>query len=191
MREGFLTESRSEMPDDPELGAMNTVLTALESLPEAEAKVRVLTYVMSRLKLASIAKTSLESRGLGLNKDTDSQEELAPDELTNDNRKFSSFAELFDRANPQSRSDMALVAGYWIQVINGNDDVAGAAINTELKHLGHRLSNITGAIDSLRNCKPALVVQLRKSGSTKQARKKYKVTDSGIKAVLSMLRPKE
>jgi hypothetical protein len=179
------------MAGDPELEAINAVLTALENLPEEESKIRVLTYVTSRLKLDSVVTLGLQSRRVEPSKETDSDEEIETEDVANDKLKFSSFAELFDSANPLSRSDKALVAGYWIQVIQGNDDVAGAAINLELKHLGHRLSNITGAIDSLRNCKPALVVQLRKSGNTKQARKKYKVTDAGIKAVQAMLRRKE
>jgi hypothetical protein len=39
----------------------------------------------------------------------------------------------------------------------------------------------------LKSQKPALVVQLKKSGSTKQARKKYKLTTAGKKAVEQLI----
>jgi DNA-binding PadR family transcriptional regulator len=39
--------------------------------------------------------------------------------------------------------------------------------------------------------KPALVVQLRKEGTTRQARKKFKVTSEGKRAVARMLAKKD
>jgi DNA-binding PadR family transcriptional regulator len=56
-----------------------------------------------------------------------------------------------------------------------------------MKHLGHGVKNITSALSSLMNEKPQRVVQLKKSGSTKQARKQYKVTEAGKNAVRRML----
>jgi hypothetical protein len=56
-----------------------------------------------------------------------------------------------------------------------------------LKNLGQGLANITNAIDGLRNQKPALVLQLKKSGKSQQARKTYKLTVAGIKAVEVMI----
>ncbi len=68
------------------------------------------------------------------------------------------------------------------------DDFASAQVNAQLKHLGHRVDNITRAIDALISEKPALVIQVRKSGSTRQARKLYRVTDAGAQEVQRMLR---
>ena len=59
--------------------------------------------------------------------------------------------------------------------------------NRELKHLGHNVANVTVALTYLMQQKPALVLQLRKSGSTKQARKTYKVTTAGISAIKDRL----
>lgn len=57
----------------------------------------------------------------------------------------------------------------------------------ELKHLGQQLPNITNALESLKNQKPALVLQLRKSGTSQQARKTYKLTVAGMRAVEKMI----
>jgi hypothetical protein len=95
--------------------------------------------------------------------------------------KYDSFAELFDAAQPSSKANMALVAGYWLQVCQGQGDFDGQSANTELKHLGQRIENITVAMNSLKGQKPSLVIQLRKSGKSQQARKIYKITPAGIK----------
>jgi DNA-binding PadR family transcriptional regulator len=68
-------------------------------------------------------------------------------------------------------------------------DVEAQRVNTELKQLGHGVSNITRAFDALKSQKPALIMQTRKEGTSKQARKKYKVTTEGKKAVERMLSP--
>jgi hypothetical protein len=60
-------------------------------------------------------------------------------------------------------------------------------VNKELKLLGEGVPNITMAVDALRSQKPALAVQLQKSGKTRQARKTYKLTVAGIKEVERMI----
>lgn len=100
---------------------------------------------------------------------------------------FEDFASLVDAAKPETDSMRALVAGYWLQVCKGGPSFDAQTANTELKHLGHPSSNITMALGSLINQKPALALQLRKSGNSKQARKSYKVTEAGIRKVKAML----
>jgi len=102
-------------------------------------------------------------------------------------RSFSSFAELYDAAQPKSQSDKALVAGYWLQQSLGGDNFDSFSINKELKNLGEGVPNITSALDTLKGQKPALVLQLKKSGKSRQARKTYKVTVAGLKNVENML----
>jgi len=100
---------------------------------------------------------------------------------------YSSFAELFDAALPKSNADRALVAGYWLQVCQGAESFGGQAVNTELKHLGEAIANITNALESLKTQKPALALQLKKSGKSQQARKSYKITVAGVRAVEAMI----
>lgn len=100
---------------------------------------------------------------------------------------FSEFAELYAAADPDSSADKALVAGYWLQVCQGAENFAGQSVNAELNHLGHKISNITNAMSTLNGSKPQLVLQLRKSGKTQQARKTYKLSAEGIKRVKEMV----
>jgi Transcriptional regulator PadR-like family len=102
-------------------------------------------------------------------------------------RSFSSLPDLYSTVSPASDSARALVVGYWFQVMQGEQDLDGFQINKELKHLGHGVTNITTALSSLIERKPQLVIQTRKSGNSKQARKRYRLTDAGVKAVERML----
>jgi predicted RecB family endonuclease len=102
-------------------------------------------------------------------------------------RSFSSLPDLYATVSPASDPARALVVGYWFQVMQGEQDLDGFQINKELKHLGHGVSNITTALSSLIERKPQLVIQTRKSGNSKQARKRYRLTDAGVKAVERML----
>lgn len=102
--------------------------------------------------------------------------------------KFDSFAELYDAARqPTGNPEKALVAGYWLQVCQSAESFDAQSANNELKNLGHALPNVTNSFESLKKKKPALVLQLKKSGTTQQARKTYKLTIAGKKAVEEMI----
>lgn len=102
--------------------------------------------------------------------------------------QFETFAELFDAAQPGVERDKALVAAYWVQVCRGEQSFPSQTLNSELKDLGHGIGNITEALTQLKDERPALVLQLKKSGLSKQARKTYKLTQEGIKRVDTMIR---
>ncbi len=165
---------------DEELEAIRTVYTALEAL-DHDARARVMKYIMSRLNIPPESESENETADTEANFDATLQPEQSQAQ------EYESFAELFDAAQPSSNANMALVAGYWLQVCQGQGDFDGQSANAELKHLGQRIENITVAMNSLRGQKPALVIQLRKSSKSQQARKTYKVTVSGIKAVEAMI----
>ncbi len=69
----------------------------------------------------------------------------------------------------------------------GADSFDSQSANTALKNLGHAIANITMALGALIKQKPALVLQTKKSGKSRQARKTFKLTVAGIKAVEDMI----
>jgi DNA-binding PadR family transcriptional regulator len=93
----------------------------------------------------------------------------------------------FAAASPKSDTDGELVGAYWLQISKGQADVDAQEVNRELKQLGHGVGNITRAFDHLMAAKPQLVIQTRKSGKVKQARKKYRVTEEGIARVNQLI----
>lgn len=100
---------------------------------------------------------------------------------------YADFADLFDAADPQSGVEYALVAAYWFQAVQKHAELDSQQLNSALKNLGRPSSNITRDLDSLITRTPRLVIQVRKDGSTKQARKRYKLTTEGVRAVDRML----
>lgn len=163
---------------DSELAAMQTAYATLKSL-DTEAQARVLNYLVSRLEVAPLNIKSIAS--------TEDSVKFQEPEVQDLQQSFGTLAELHDAAGPKSNAERALVAGYWLQICEGNETFDSQSANTALKHLGDGVANITAAIDSLKNQKPALALQLRKSGKTQQARKVYKITVAGIKAVENMM----
>ena len=174
---------------DAEFHAMHQVYGALGALDE-DAQNRVVAYVCSRLGIGvpstkgSAVKNPIPGNPRAEDAD-DSVVQVEEESVAED--EFEHLAELVDVTDPQTEADKALVAAYWLQVISKAESVEGFTINKELKHLGQGLSNVTRAIDALKNQKPALMMQLRKSGKSKQARKTYKVTHAGEKAVKEMI----
>ncbi len=168
---------------DVEFVAMQAVYKALESLDD-DARSRVVEYITRRLEIATTAPRSQRRAGHGGDEE---MEEVAQDAAEVSAPKFESLAELFDATKPRTNAERALVAGYWLQICKGAESFDGFSANQGLKHLGHGVGNITNAIDSLKAQKPALALQLKKSGTSRQARKTYKVTHAGIMAVEAMI----
>lgn len=160
------------MDKDLEIKAMSEIANALSVL-EPETINRVLKWAFDRYQV------KLSPPIAPLPKER-SEKEFVRGE-------FADFASLFDAVNPQLAIERALVAAYWFQVIESNDDFDSQTLNRELKNLGHPSTNITRDLDILISKTPRLAMQLRKSGSSKQARKTYKLTTEGIRAVERMI----
>ncbi|NKB89197.1 MAG: hypothetical protein GKS06_13350 [Acidobacteria bacterium] len=91
-------------------------------------------------------------------------------------------------AAPKTQPEKVLVVGYWFQVYGAQDDIDSYSVNRELKHLGHGIPKITRAFNGLIEQRPQLAIQVRKSGKSRQARKKYRITAAGVARVEDMLR---
>ncbi len=163
-----------------ELAAMASVNGALEAL-EPDETARVLRWALDKFGSA---------HG-GVKPETPLIPHLGEDEEEGkdpaDAAQWESLHELVDAASPSSPADYALVASYWFQIVQGAADVTGAQVNAELKHLGHGAKNITEAFNHLMSRTPTLAMQVRKSGTSRQARKKYRLTGEGKKRVERMV----
>jgi hypothetical protein len=100
---------------------------------------------------------------------------------------FERVGDLIDAVEPTSAPEYALVTAYWFQELQGNESVTGQQVNNTLKDLGHGVSNITDAFNTLQERRPALARQIAKSGTTRQARKRYRLTEAGIREVRQVL----
>lgn len=164
---------------DQEIQAMAMVNTALSGL-DSEAAARVLRWATGRYGVrATDVKVDNSSNDIGRDSDSAAGKAGAPQAIY--------VADLYAQAEPETDAERALVVGYWLQRHDGQENLAAQDINKELKHLGHGVSNVTMALGRLINQRPQLVIQVRKSGSSKQARKQYRLTAAGLARVEEML----
>ncbi|CAD5253253.1 MULTISPECIES: hypothetical protein [Halomonadaceae] len=166
-----------------EIEAMRSLAEALTPLDEASCG-RVLRWAADRfgveVKATSLGDSNYEKTGeSGIVEDeTDEKDEPL---------EFNEISDLYAAARPTNDPEKALVVGYWFQSVQGQNDFDAGRVNKELKHLGHGVGNITTAMTSLIGRKPACAMQTRKSGSSQQARKKYKLTHEGLRKVRDMV----
>lgn len=156
-----------------ELSAMVALETALVELSEEEQG-RVLTWAASRFTTVA---ANLRKGAAADDATTSVDVQTSP--KTSDAITADSLAEFYDRASPSTDAEKGLVVGYWFQYHEGVTDLDAQSINSQLKHLGHGIGNVTRAFDWLKSQKPALMVQKRKEGTSQQARKKFMVTNEG------------
>jgi hypothetical protein len=180
-----VTHEAIETAYEAELEALKEVSNAFAKLDE-DARKRVWIWIASRFGIRDFGDSPYEKmvpnngqRGPAIEHEIRG---AAPDSTA-----FQYPAELFDAARPKTDVEKALVLAYWFQVCQGNPSFSSRQVNDELKHMGHGVSNITRALDGLIDAKPALVIQLEKSGKSQQAQKKFKVTHEGVKRVQQML----
>jgi hypothetical protein len=163
------------MIQDAELKAMQAMVEALEGIEEG-ARARVVSWVAKRYSI------SIET---GPGSSSSAGNLKAENNLVDVH--YDSFSDLFDAASPKTENENVLVGAFWFQQLQGNADFSSQQINDELKNLGHAVSNVTRTFDRLRETKPALALQIQKSGKSKQARKRYRLTGAGTKEVYRML----
>jgi hypothetical protein len=167
-----------------ELGAMAAIERALAELNDDE-RARVLTWASSRFNVA--VKVAKPKKPDEPDDDQDDDDDGAPA----DPNAATTLAEFYDQANPTTEGEKVLVVGYWYQFRENVQDLDSQQLNSQLKHLGHGIGNVTRALEWPKSQKPALMVQKRKEGTSKQARKKFAVTNEGKKYVEKMLAKKQ
>jgi len=152
--------------EDPEIRAMASVAEILSQL-ESGAAERVLRWAAERFGVSFGPKVKTRPH----------QEAVSPDSNTRN------FADFFAELHPTTENDKVLVAGYWLQQIQGQEELDAQQVNSELRHLGHAISNITRTFGRLMEQRPQLAIQTHKGGASKQARKRYRITAEGIRSV--------
>lgn len=169
------------MAEDLEIKAMIAISGAFDDLEDAE-QMRVLRWAFDKFSSTPLPdpKGSSKVHRSGSGGEGGDEEQTAPQD-------YDDFAELYDAAAPKSDADKALVAAYWHQRYQGNDQFGSQPLNNYLKDLGHQLKRINDALAAGIKTSPARVLQVRKSGNAPQGRKMYKLSKEGLKAVERMI----
>jgi hypothetical protein len=94
---------------------------------------------------------------------------------------------LLEQWRPESMAERALLGAYVLSAGRADRTVTSQAINAELKRHGLPVPNITRAIESNLRSRPPLMLQKKKLGTTRQARKQYAITEAGVQYVEGQL----
>jgi hypothetical protein len=94
---------------------------------------------------------------------------------------------LLGQWSPETMAERALIGAFTLSRGKADKTVTSQAINAELKRAGIPVPNITRAIESNLRAKPPLMVQKKKMGTTRQARKQYAITPEGVEFVEAKL----
>ncbi len=171
-----------------ELDAMKCIAEALTEL-EDDSKRRVLKWVTDHFSLdfqpSNPIVSSNNQRNLTAQDPVSMSSQLTHSLVSDEG--FDTAADFYAHLQPNSHAEKVLVVMYWLQKFEGNLEIKALTVNNILKDMGYRIGNITSAFDALKNTKPQLVIQIKKGGTSKQARKKYKLTTEGLKKVESLL----
>lgn len=164
------------MYDDPEIKAMNDCHEAIKHLDES-VRNRVIRWLSSKFSTEKL-EDPFKKHDQNTNKINDTVVDIG---------SYETVDEIFTKINPQTDADKVLVIAAFLQEKFKKQELTGWEINKELTRLGHGVNNVTQSVTQLINKQPNLMIQTRKEGKTKQAKKKYKVTSEGVKAVQEMV----
>ncbi|WP_243227556.1 hypothetical protein [Microbacterium sp. CIAB417] len=172
---------------DLEIEAMGKVSKALGGLEE-EARGRVIRWAAERYGISLGAAPRKQSGGGGGdNPGAEDVDDEIEEEAHEESPEWEHFAELYDATGASTHPEGMLVAAYWVQVLKGQGSFGSLELNKLLKDLGHGVTGTAKVMSNLIAKKPALILQLKKSGKSQQARKTYRLTDAGKKAVEQMI----
>lgn len=176
---------------DLEIEAMGKVSKALGGL-EDEARGRVIRWAAERYGITLGSAMRKQATGGGGSGGTSGDGEVDDEEELNEHSgnetpTWEHFAELYHASGASTHPMGMLVAAYWVQVLKGQESFGSLELNKLLKDLGHGVTGTAKVMSVLIAKKPALILQLKKSGKSQQARKTYKLTDAGKKAVEQMI----
>jgi hypothetical protein len=169
---------------------MGDVALLFATLEEDDIQ-RVLRWANEKYRFKAATTVSSAARGLGT---LDSMFTARPPSAPAADSPAPAFGDLpalMDATKPTNGLERILVAAYFNQIVNGEGDFDSQSVNTQLKHLGYPSANITRDMVRLVDRTPKLVIQTRKEGSSQQARKKFRLTNEGVKMVDAMLKKSE
>jgi hypothetical protein len=97
------------------------------------------------------------------------------------------FETLFDRVAPKTAIQKIVVAAYWLQTREGEQQWKSFSTNKLLKSLGVKISSVSGTLALEGKKDEPLVEMMSKAGDSMQARKTYRLSEAGIKFVENRL----
>ncbi|UCH92460.1 MAG: hypothetical protein JSV88_19480 [Candidatus Aminicenantes bacterium] len=195
------------MNQDPEINALSKVNETLKGLNRAQIK-RIIDWITSKFELLGkkpvmdkagppgvtakpvetaepIEKPVKKRRGRRPKK---AQPKPGPEQTEIKGfMKYETVEDLFFASNVRTIASKILLVAAYLQEKHNFKEFSSLDINSRLKNIGQGVQNITTSINSLVDKKPPLLIQTRKMGDSKQAKRKFRVTEEGLRIARNYL----
>ena len=182
---------------DSEIAAMNKALNALKILDYGGRK-RTIHWLISRFGLAK-GKTLRQSTppvyvNVNVNKHTKTKPIVKEEPVKaakplkkREIKHFDTVLDLFSESRVKKSIGKVLLMAAYLQERHHFKEITTYDINFRLKRIRHEVTNISSIINGILKKKPHLLAEIKKEGQGKHARRKFKVTDEGLKVAKSYL----
>ncbi len=192
------------MVHDPEINAMSNVYEALKVLDNDQIK-RVIDWVSSKFELdkypdlkagqreadiipqpafAETGEPVIKRRGRKPRQLQVGVEETLPQTVPSGLKGFMKFDSLKEILNAstvkRTGAKMLLVAAY-LQEKENLKELTSYIISSRLKKIGEEIKHPSATINNLIGRKPPLLLQTGKHGDSEKSRRKFRVTEEGLK----------
>lgn len=95
--------------------------------------------------------------------------------------KYDSLEELFFASNVKTIGSRILLAAAYLQEKENLKELSSYIVSSRLKNLGETVTNPSAAINNLMSKKPPLLLQTGRNADSKQSRRKFRVTEEGLR----------
>jgi hypothetical protein len=95
--------------------------------------------------------------------------------------KFDSLQEIFLASTVKTTGAKILLASAYLQETENFKELSSYDITSRMKNIGQTLKNASIAVKSLMLKKPPMLIQTGTFGYSKQSRKKFRVTEEGLR----------
>jgi hypothetical protein len=163
-----------------ELSAMGAAASDIDVL-DRDAKHRVVRWLADRYGGVAVGPT-MPGPAAPVQRATGAG---APPPADKSPTTYTTFAEMYDRAEPRDDGEGIVTAIYWLQA-GGATQTDSFHINKELNDLGRKVARVRDILPKLMAAKPALVLQVS-HGKGQAGHRIVKLSAAGTKAVEAAL----
>jgi hypothetical protein len=183
------------MGHDPEIVAMNKVFNVFRNLDNGKRE-RIIHWLTDRFGLTGDKPPPelTQPANVNIKKQTETKPivEEKPAEAVKTLKKrgieqYDTVLDLFSEARVKKSTGKVLLMAAYLQERHHFKEITTYDINFRLKRIKHGVTNISSLINGILKGKPQLLDEIKDEGQTKHSRRKFRVTEEGLKVAKSYL----